>query len=405
MKLKDLKIKYLKGKPPRVKEGRGLVPYLTPEFIRNGATPEFYPMQPGIIEVNDGELILLWDGSNAGEFFRSKAGILSSTMVKIERLPDADDRYFFYSLKLQEPKLKAKTSGSGIPHVDKYVLLNLDIYLPNKVEQSTIANILNTIDQAIEKTEQLIAKYERVKTGLMQDLLTCGIDEKGNIRSEETHEFKDSPLGRIPKEWEIERIDAFLEKIIDYRGKTPQKVESGIPLITARVVRLGYLDDPNEFIPIDDYDQWMTRGIPREGDVLFTTEAPLGNVAQVPKGKVALGQRIITLQTMDKLKSDFLFYLLMFPKIRQEFLNLSSGSTVTGIKQSQFRRIKLFVPEPEEQSRIICILKKMDSTSDLEISNLKKLRYLKTGLMQDLLTGKVRVDALIEQMKEIIYPT
>lgn len=111
--------------------------------------------------------------------------------------------YFFYALKKWEPFLKGQTSGSGIPHVDKEVLGNLEILLFDKPEQSKIAEVLSTVDRAIEKTEALIAKQQRIKTGLIHDLLTRGIDEHGNLRSEETHEFKDSILGRIPVEWEI----------------------------------------------------------------------------------------------------------------------------------------------------------------------------------------------------------
>jgi type I restriction enzyme S subunit len=80
------------------------------------------------------------------------------------------------------------------------------IPLPPLPEQRKIAQILETVDNAIEKTEKIIEKYKRIKQGLMQDLLTKGIDEKGNIRSEKTHKFKDSPLGRIPEEWEVVRL-------------------------------------------------------------------------------------------------------------------------------------------------------------------------------------------------------
>ena len=83
---------------------------------------------------------------------------------------------------------------------------NIDLPFPPKSEQTKIAEILSTVDQAIEQTEALIAKQQRIKTGLMQDLLTRGIDEDGNLRSEETHEFKDSPLGRIPVEWDVKLL-------------------------------------------------------------------------------------------------------------------------------------------------------------------------------------------------------
>src|SRR5690606_6594720 len=93
-----------------------------------------------------------------------------------------------------------------------------------------------------------------------------------------------------------------VEALIDYRGKTPTKTRSGVPLITAKVVKNGRIETPNEFISYDDYDAWMRRGIPQAGDVLITTEAPLGEVAQLGPEKVALAQRLIALRG----KSDIL---------------------------------------------------------------------------------------------------
>lgn len=123
--------------------------------------------------------------------------------------------------------------------------------------------------------------------------------------------FKNTPLGRIPTDWEVCPIEEKLERIIDYRGITPEKTTSGIPLITAKNVRKGYLDPPREYIDEKDYDLWMTRGIPTVGDVLFTTEAPLGNVARVPSYKMALAQRLLTLcVNSQELDAGYLFWLL-----------------------------------------------------------------------------------------------
>ena len=104
--------------------------------------------------------------------------------------------------------------GSGLKHLQKKDFKSHLLVIPKSLtEQKKIAEILSTVDKAIEQTEQLIAKYQRIKTGLMQDLLTKGIDENGNIRSEETHEFKDSPLGRIPLEWEVVELGKGIKKI------------------------------------------------------------------------------------------------------------------------------------------------------------------------------------------------
>jgi len=126
---------------------------------------------------------------------------------------DYESNYFYYALKGWEEYLKGQTSGSGIPHVDKEVLGKLGLFEFPKPEQTKIAEVLSTVDRAIEQTEALIAKQQHIKTGLMQDLLTKGIDEHGNLRDEATHEFKDSPLGRIPVEWGVVDIQSSLANV------------------------------------------------------------------------------------------------------------------------------------------------------------------------------------------------
>ena len=111
--------------------------------------------------------------------------------------------FLFHSLKGRERSLMDLRVGSGLPNIQQKAIKEFQIIFPKSLtEQKKIAEILGKVDKAIEQTQSLIAKYGRIKTGLMQDLLTKGIDKNGNIRSEETHEFKDSELGRIPKEWE-----------------------------------------------------------------------------------------------------------------------------------------------------------------------------------------------------------
>lgn len=397
LKVKDV-VTFAKGKPPAAQPyfGKDAEIYLTPEYLRGGVGTEPIKAHKNAARVRGGETIVLWDGSNAGEVFKAKAGVLSSTMVELQ--PDASfiADYFYYAMKGWEGYLKGQTSGSGIPHVDKEVIGKLDLLAFSKSEQSKIAEVLATVDQAIEQTEALIAKQQRIKTGLMQDLLTRGIDEHGQLRTEQTHAFKDSPLGRIPVEWQVAPIEEKLSEIIDYRGRTPVKTDAGIPLITAKNVREGYLSEhPQEFIASDAYGSWMTRGIPSEGDVMFTTEAPMGNVARVPSYRIALAQRLITLQTKpEELRSDFLFWLLHWPQTLERLTLLTSGSTVIGIKQSVFRRVIFAFPALDEQLRIAKILDAEKSTADMNLMELSKLQSLKHALMNDLLTGNKRVTDL-----------
>ena len=106
-------------------------------------------------------------------------------------------------------------------------------------------------------------------------------------------------------------LEDCLDALIDYRGKTPVKTESGIPLITAKIIKGGRIETPTEFIAKDNYDAWMRRGIPKTGDVVLTVEAPLGEVAQLGHEKVALAQRVVTLRGKEGvLDSTYLLYLL-----------------------------------------------------------------------------------------------
>lgn len=162
------------------------------------------------------------------------------------------------------------------------------------------------------------------------------------------------------------RLEDCMDAIIDYRGKTPKKVDNGIPLITAKIIKNGRIQEVNEFIAIDDYDNWMVRGLPLEGDVVLTTEAPLGEVAQLDARKVALAQRVITLRGKKGiLENDYLLYLLQSSFVQNQLDGRASGSTVTGIKQSELREIILRLPPTTLQKSISHQLKCLDKKIDL----------------------------------------
>lgn len=164
------------------------------------------------------------------------------------------------------------------------------------------------------------------------------------------------PTISINPDWEMSSLDELCD-FIDYRGKTPTKTESGIRLITAKNVRKGYINiEPQEFIGFDDYDGVMTRGIPLKGDVLFTTEAPLGNVALLDfEEKISLAQRIILLRpkNCNNLLSKFLVQILLDPLTQQRIESYASGSTVLGIKQSNLRELQVSLPSLKEQTQIV----------------------------------------------------
>jgi len=185
-------------------------------------------------------------------------------------------------------------------------------------------------------------------------------------------------------EWQQIPLEDGMEALIDYRGKTPTKTQAGVPLITAKVVKNGRIETPNEFISHDDYDAWMRRGIPQAGDVLITTEAPLGEVAQLGSEKVALAQRLIALRGKnDVLDNTFLKFLLQSDSIQNQLRARASGSTVSGIKQSELRKINLLLPPLPEQRAIAHILGTLDNKIELNRSRNQTLEAMARALFKD----------------------
>ena len=162
-------------------------------------------------------------------------------------------------------------------------------------------------------------------------------------------------------EWPVLPLENCLDALIDYRGKTPEKTDSGIPLITAKIIKSGRIETPTEFIAVDNYDAWMRRGIPEAGDVVLTVEAPLGEVAQLGPEKVALAQRVVTLRgKAGFLDSTYLLYLLQSEDVQDQLKSRATGTTVLGIKQSELRKVPIKVPPMPAQLEAASVLKALD---------------------------------------------
>ena len=153
---------------------------------------------------------------------------------------------------------------------------------------------------------------------------------------------------------------------IDYRGKTPHKIKSGIPLITAKIVKNGRIYDPTEFISEEEYQSRMTRGIPNCGDILITTEAPLGEVAELKDEHVAIGQRLITMRGYkDILQNKYLKYYLQSKEGQSKLKARETGTTVTGIKSAELKQVLIPLPPLETQKKIASVSGVLDDKIEL----------------------------------------
>ncbi len=236
------------------------------------------------------------------------------------------------------------SSGANIKNIRVSELAEFQVPLPPLPEQKHIAAILDKADAIRRKRQQAIQLADDFLRAVFLDMFGELVTSSGYANSQ--------------KYKLLELVD-----YIDYRGKTPEKSESGIPLITAKNVKSGYVDDePREYIPEENYDAWMTRGFPRKNDVLFTTEAPLGNVALLGEyEKVAIGQRLVALRSKGKVTHEYLLFLLLHPFIQDLICARSSGSTVKGIRTKELYAIELPVPDMQKQREFSAVYWKSKS--------------------------------------------
>jgi len=269
--------------------------------------------------------------------------------------------------------------------------------IPPLAQQRIIADFLDRetakIDPLVEKNQRLIELLVEKRTALITQAVTKGLDP--------SIPMKDSGiewLGKIPEHWELLSLRRIVRKFVDYRGKTPAKSASGVPLVTARNVTNGRLDMTvsEEFIPDDLYDKWMVRGFPELGDVLVTTEAPLGECAQIQDTGAALAQRLILLKC-DKqvMTNDYLKYHFLSAAGQGELWSRATGSTAVGIKAWRLKETLITVPSISEQRAIAESLDRETTKIGALISKsheaIDKLREYRTALISAAVTGKIDV--------------
>jgi type I restriction enzyme S subunit len=288
------------------------------------------------------------------------------------RFAGINPAFGWHLLNYWAPNLRRVAQGTTFEAIGKVELQHLPVMVVPLPEQRRIAAILDTLDAAIQATEALLAKLKQAKAGLLHDLLTRGIDEHGRLRDPAAHpeQFKDSPIGRIPREWEVLEISETIKSIIDFRGKTPLKIGmdwggGNIPALSANNVEMGRINLKKETYYGSErlYAKWMTKGDTEYGDVVMTMEAPLGNVAQIPDDrKYILSQRVILFKLDDSIILDSLLrYQMMDQRFQMLLKRNATGTTATGIQQAKLVRLPIVVPPIHEQYAIAEVLHDQDA--------------------------------------------
>ena len=365
-----------------------------------------YGRNPSAILDHDGEYPVY--GTSGSErrgtgYLYDGESIILGRKGTIDRVHFADGRfwtidtaYYLSDFKDTVPKwlyyflcsidLRALNEATGVPSLSRDLLYNISTPTPTPVEQSKIAEVLSTVDRAIEQTELLIAKQQRIKTGLMQDVLTRGIDERGNLRSEQTHEFKESPLGRIPVEWDVATVDQIAS--ITTGDKDTQDA------------------DPSAKYPFFVRSQTVERisSYSFAGEAVLTAGDGVGTgkVFHYFIGRFDFHQRVYCIHSFTDDMLGYYFFCHFQTHFMARVAQFSAKGSVDSVRRHMIA--KMLVPKPacDEQAQVVSILRSSAKTIDDHTAALRKLRHLKAGLMRDLLTGDRRVTALLGSPKQAV---
>ncbi|GAW87575.1 type I restriction enzyme, S subunit [Bathymodiolus platifrons methanotrophic gill symbiont] len=194
----------------------------------------------------------------------------------------------------------------------------------------------------------------------------------------------ESELGLLPESWEVVVLENYLESLIDYRGKTPKKAVSGITTLSAKSVKMGNIKYSSAYyISKETYDKFMVRSFPKKGDVLLTTEAPLGCVALLDRDDVCVAQRLLTLRGEKReLDNRYLQYYLMSHIGQHQLLSRATGSTVQGIKRTEFSKVLLIRPPFKEQINIAKTLGELDEKIELNTQTNQTLEQIAQAIFK-----------------------
>jgi len=314
----------------------------------------------------------------------------------VPKLPNTWDKRFLLLVMNSDTvrrNIISNATGTTVRHTSPDRILANVVLKPPVEEQSKIAEILDTIDLAIAHTSSLIAKLKQMKAGLLQDLLTRGLDENGELRDAIAHpeQFKDSPLGQIPKDWDTSILDKIIS-IIDCKHYTPKYVSDGIPIVRPRNVKVDGLDFSDiDYVLEKEYKLLTDKHTPRQGDIVFSRNASFGIPCYVDATqRFAIGQDVVIMTELSA-NTRFVYYTLISDSTEKQIQNVSAGSTFGRINLACIRELVVPVPPREDQERIAQILDTYDTRIRTEETYRDKLKLQKQGLMHDLLTGKVRV--------------
>ena len=380
----------------------GDIPSFGGENITMSGAINFYPVRKITTEffdsmkrghLKDLDVIINKDGANTGKsaIYRnspySKAAINEHLFILRGARERIDQVYLHYSLLFTKTKsaIEAKIIGSAQPGLNSNFIQNLPVKIFPLPEQKKIASILTSVDEVIENTQKQIEKLRNLKKATMNELLTKGIGHT---------EFRDSELGRIPKSWKVRSLEDVCLKIQDGTHFSPTLNGGDFKYITSKNIRMGEINLADvETISRNEHEKIYKRCDVKIKDLLLTKDgANTGNIAMnTLDEEFSLLSSVAFLRPSEQVNGEYLLQFMMSEKAQNQIAELMSGNAIRRLTLAKIRKFKVVFPGCQEQRQIASILSSTDKRLKYLRRKSLKTQFLKKSLMQDLLTGKVRV--------------
>jgi type I restriction enzyme S subunit len=343
----------------------------------------------------NGDVLFARIGATAGKtcyIESAPKSIFASYLIRFVT-NELDSKFFFYFTQSPQYWKQAlqKREGQLKKGLNANTLSNFNIQYPeNKLEQAAIVNILSTVDEAIQKADEAITKTERIKQTMMQKLLTEGIGHR---------EFKQTKIGKIPKEWGCIKFNKCINVLGGFAFKSNDYTKSGIPLIQIANVSFGVIRfDDLKYLPqafAEKYKEYRVN----KNDILLALTRPIINgglkasIINSEHTPSLLNQRVAKLKTNDemKLRQNFLKHFVSTSYFFNQMLQAQTSTNQPNVSTGQINNFLIIVPSPDEQDIITNYLEDITEKLHLSMKRKAKIERIKQGLMDDLLTGKKRV--------------
>lgn len=348
-------------------------------------TNERYEQAPEI-QLKVGDVLMTKDGTIGKLLYvdnlPDKASLNSHLFVMRPINDSFISKYFYYHLQSEKFKkyIDNNKTGSTMPAITQAAMEKYKLILPPLEEQEKIASILSTVDEQIDNVEALIKKNKELKKGLMQTLLTKGI---GHTK------FKKTEIGEIPEEWEVKELDLIGEIITGSTPKTSEKDNYGNEYLWVSPGDLGikkYVTNTVKMLSDKGFSK--TRKLPKGAILVTCIGSTIGKMG-ISKTELSTNQQINSIICNDKVNSEFIYYALNYNF--NMYTSFISTQAVPIINKTTFGKFLIQVPNIREQIKIASVLSEVDEKLDEYENRKQKLEELKRGLMQQLLTGNIRI--------------